>query len=68
MVAAQDPAYKSVHEYLVDQEGTDFDTVRSLVYMSRNLVETFGWNENENADVPWKQVPNTSIFRGIGNN
>lgn len=45
MVAAQDPAFGQLREYLVDQQGQDFDTVRSIVFMSRHLVETFGWSE-----------------------
>lgn len=42
MVAAQDPAFGQVREYLVEQQGQDFDAVRSIVFMSRHLVETFG--------------------------
>lgn len=53
MVAAGDPAFNQVREYLTVQEGQDFDTVRSIVFMSRHLVDTFGWSESDTATVPW---------------
>lgn len=42
MVAAQDPAFAPLREYLVEEQGQDFDAVRSIVFMSRHLVETYG--------------------------
>lgn len=51
MVAAQDPAFGQLREYLVDQEGQDFDTARSIVFMTRHLVETFGRAEQQPSSV-----------------
>ena len=57
MIARQDPAFDPVREYLLVEEGQDFDAVRSIVYFSRSLIETFGWSE-EGSEVPWNdQVP-----------
>ena len=43
MVAAQDPAFGPLRDYLTDQDQEqDFDTARSIVFMSRHLVEAFG--------------------------
>lgn len=64
MVAAQDPAFSQVREYLeADGDGErDFDTVRSIVYMSRHLVDAFGWSPraelghgSASIGVPWNQ-------------
>jgi len=53
MVAAGDPAFTPVREYLVDDEGQDFDAVRSIVYMSRHLVDAFG--RSDDASTPWNR-------------
>jgi len=61
MIAAEDPAFQPVREYLIDDEGTDFDAVRSIVYMSRHLVDAFG--RSDNTSMPWNVGANTSKFR-----
>jgi hypothetical protein len=54
MVAAQDPAFGQAREYLMDDTiEHDFDVVRSIVYMSRHLVDTFG--QSDSGSVPWNR-------------
>ena len=55
MVAAADPAFIAVREYLLEENGQDFDAIRSIVQMSRTLVETFGWSED---GTTWKKGEN----------
>jgi len=53
MIAADDPAFGELREYLIGQEGTDFDTARSIVFMSRHLVEAFGRSTTTASTSTW---------------